>query len=284
VASFLGDHDYAVSAYTGRTDTTARQQAEQDLLANRVKALVATSALGMGFDKPDLGFVIHLGAPQSPIAYYQQIGRAGRAVERAEVILLPGVEDRDIWRYFASLAFPPERVVRQVLAVLAEDGRPRSLPSLETSVELSRGRLEMVLKVLDVDGAVRRVKGGWVATGEPWHYDEERYQHIAAARKPSSRRCSTISAPRAAGWSSCCGSWTIRMPRPVAAATTAPAGRGAPRSPASRWPRRATGCGGRESSCPHGIYGQPGWPGSACPCPASSPPARRLNRAGQLAG
>ncbi len=183
VASFLAEHGHPVAPYTGRTDTTTRAAAEQDLLANRVKALVATSALGMGFDKPDLGFVIHLGAPPSPIAYYQQIGRAGRAVERAEVILMPGIEDRDIWNYFASLAFPPERVVRQVLAALAETNQPRSLPSLETSVELNRSRLEMVLKVLDVDGAVRRVRGGWVATGTPWSYDEERYQHIAAARK-----------------------------------------------------------------------------------------------------
>ena len=82
--------------------------AEDALLANELKALVATSALGMGFDKPDLGFVVHLGAPQSPIAYYQQIGRAGRGVDRADVILLPGREDADIWAYFGSLAFPPE--------------------------------------------------------------------------------------------------------------------------------------------------------------------------------
>jgi ATP-dependent DNA helicase RecQ len=183
VAAFLRARGFAVAAYTGRTDPTEREHAEQDLLANRVKALVATSALGMGFDKPDLGFVIHLGAPPSPIAYYQQIGRAGRAVERAEVLLLPGTEDRDIWAYFASLAFPPERVVRHVLSVLAEAGRPLSLPGIEPLVELSRGRLEMVLKVLDVDGAVRRVRGGWEATGQPWEYDGERYQGIAAARR-----------------------------------------------------------------------------------------------------
>ena len=73
----------------------------------------------MGFDKPDLGFVVHLGAPPSPIAYYQQVGRAGRAVEHAEVLLLPGPEDAAIWRYFASLAFPPEEQVRAVLAALA---------------------------------------------------------------------------------------------------------------------------------------------------------------------
>jgi ATP-dependent DNA helicase RecQ len=183
VAAFLRGSGFTVAAYTGRTDTTEREHAEQDLLANRVKALVATSALGMGFDKPDLGFVIHLGAPQSPIAYYQQIGRAGRAVERAEVILLPGTEDRDIWRYFGSLAFPTERVVRQVLAVLADSDKPLSVAAIEPAVELSRSRLDMVLKVLDVDGAVRRVRGGWLATGQPWDYDEERYRHIAAARK-----------------------------------------------------------------------------------------------------
>jgi ATP-dependent DNA helicase RecQ len=187
VASFLRDRGIEVRSYTGKTDPAERERAEQDLLANRVKALVATSALGMGFDKPDLGFVIHLGAPQSPIAYYQQIGRAGRAVERAEVLLLPGVEDRAIWNYFASLAFPPERVVRQVLTVLTDGGRPMSVAAIEPLVDLSRSRLEMVLKVLDVDGAVRRVRGGWVATGQPWSYDAERYEHIAAARKAEQR-------------------------------------------------------------------------------------------------
>ena len=96
-----------VAAYSGRTDDAERQEAEEELLGNRIKALVATSALGMGFDKPDLGFVVHLGAPPSPIAYYQQVGRAGRAVDSAEVLLLPGVEDGAIWGYFASLAFPP---------------------------------------------------------------------------------------------------------------------------------------------------------------------------------
>ena len=181
VAGFLRDQGYEVAAYSGRTDADERQRAEDDLLANRVKALVATSALGMGFDKPDLGFVVHLGAPSSPIAYYQQIGRAGRGVRRAEALLLPGPEDRDIWRYFASMAFPPEGTVRSILEALAEGGT-LSTAALEPRVELGRSRLEMVLKVLDVDGAVRRVKGGWEATGEPWEYDEQRYSRIAAER------------------------------------------------------------------------------------------------------
>jgi ATP-dependent DNA helicase RecQ len=181
-AAFLRDQGIAVAAYSGKDDQDARLRAEDDLLANRVKALVATSALGMGFDKPDLGFVIHLGAPQSPVAYYQQIGRAGRGVERAEVVLLPGHEDRDIWAYFASLAFPPERQVRAALAALDEAARALSTAALETRVDLSRGRLESMLKVLDVDGAVRRVSGGWESTRQPWAYDAGRYERVAQAR------------------------------------------------------------------------------------------------------
>ncbi|MGE0296021.1 RecQ family ATP-dependent DNA helicase [Pseudonocardia sp.] len=182
VAEFLRERGFPVAAYTGRTEPDERLALEADLLADRVKALVATSALGMGFDKPDLGFVVHLGAPASPISYYQQIGRAGRALERAEVVLLPGAEDRDIWRYFASLAFPPEPVVREVLRVLPSDGA-MSTAGLETRVDLSRTRLEMLLKVLDSDGAVRRVKGGWLRTGEEWTYDTERHRRVAEARR-----------------------------------------------------------------------------------------------------
>ncbi|MEV6906556.1 RecQ family ATP-dependent DNA helicase [Amycolatopsis sp. NPDC051071] len=182
VAGLLTERGYPVAAYTGKTDPADRQAAEDDLLNNNVKALVATSALGMGFDKPDLGFVVHLGAPSSPIAYYQQVGRAGRGVDRAEVILLPGHEDKDIWAYFGSLAFPDELRVTQVLNALAYADRPLSTPALEPFVELSRSRLEMVLKVLDVDGAVRRVKGGWEGTGVEWRYDKERYARVSAAR------------------------------------------------------------------------------------------------------
>ncbi|WP_431928836.1 RecQ family ATP-dependent DNA helicase [Amycolatopsis tucumanensis] len=183
IAEMLRERGFSVTAYTGKTEPADREAAEDDLLANRVKALVATSALGMGFDKPDLGFVVHVGAPSSPIAYYQQVGRAGRGVRRAEVILLPGAEDAEIWRYFSSLAFPDEQRVNQVLNVLAYADRPLSTVALEPMVELSRSRLEMVLKVLDVDGAVRRVKGGWEATGQDWHYERERYERVAEARR-----------------------------------------------------------------------------------------------------
>ena len=116
-----------------------------------MKALVATSALGMGFDKPDLGFVVHLGAPPSPIAYYQQVGRAGRAVEHADVLLLPGREDQAIWSYFASLAFPPPAQAAGG-ARRARRGRP---PAVDAGAG-GEGRAAPLPPRVDAEGARRR--------------------------------------------------------------------------------------------------------------------------------
>ena len=187
VAGYLRERGFSVAAYSGQTEQTERLAAEDDLINNRVKALVATSALGMGFDKPDLGFVIHFGAPASPIAYYQQVGRAGRGVDRAQVILLPGPEDQAIWDYFVSVGFPAEEHVRKALRTLAAEGAPMSTAALETRVELSRSRLETMLKVLDVDGAAKRVRGGWIATGAEWQYDADRYRNVARVRHDEQR-------------------------------------------------------------------------------------------------
>lgn len=181
-AAALAAAGHRVLPYTGRTDLPERVAAEQALLANEVKALVATSALGMGFDKPDLGFVVHLGAPSSPVTYYQQVGRAGRATEAADVLLLPGREDQEIWRYFATNAMPTRQRAASVLDALAASDVPLTVPALESRVELRRGALELLLKVLAVDGAVENRAGGWALTGVDWIYDEERYSRIAAAR------------------------------------------------------------------------------------------------------
>ncbi|WP_314504784.1 DEAD/DEAH box helicase [uncultured Microbacterium sp.] len=181
VARLLRDAGHDVRAYTGQTDAAEREESEALLKGNRVKALVATSALGMGFDKPDLGFVVHIGAPSSPVAYYQQVGRAGRATDNADVLLLPGTEDPDIWRYFATASMPTQDRAERVIAELGD--RPLSTPALEALVDIRRTPLELLLKVLDVDGAVHRVRGGWVSTGRPWTYDAERYERIATARR-----------------------------------------------------------------------------------------------------
>ncbi|WP_430647542.1 RecQ family ATP-dependent DNA helicase [Agromyces sp. GXS1127] len=184
-ARVLRERGHDVRAYTGQTDPEEREESEGMLKRNEVKALIATSALGMGFDKPDLGFVVHLGAPSSPVAYYQQVGRAGRASENADVLLLPGREDPAIWHYFATASMPDEDRARRVIDELSDV--PLSTPALEARVDIRRTPLELLLKVLDVDGAVRRVQGGWVATGAPWTYDAERYRRIAEEREAEQR-------------------------------------------------------------------------------------------------
>lgn len=183
LAELLDRPGRPVKAYTGRTDAEERAELEQALKNNEVKALAATSALGMGFDKPDLGFVVHLGAPSSPIAYYQQVGRAGRATDSADVLLLPGREDRAIWDYFATASMPTEDAADQVIAALSDADAPLSIPALETRVEVRRSQLELLLKVLAVEGAGENVRGGWAATGRPWTYDAARYATVAKARQ-----------------------------------------------------------------------------------------------------
>jgi ATP-dependent DNA helicase RecQ len=183
VAIWLRANGVEAVAYSGRTDPAERVEIEDALRANRVKVVAATSALGMGFDKPELAFVVHFQSPDSPVTYYQQIGRAGRALDRAEVVLLCGAEDRSIWEWFASTAFPPRDQVATVLGALEAAGGPMSTALLEEVANLSRTRLELMLKVLDVEGAVRRIPRGWERTDAPWTYDAGRHQRVAAARK-----------------------------------------------------------------------------------------------------
>lgn len=187
IAQTLRTAGHDVLAYTGKTDVDERTAAEQALKENKIKALVATSALGMGFDKPDLGFVVHVGAPSSSVAYYQQVGRAGRGINMgtADVLLLPGREDKHIWEYFATASMPTRENAESVLAAVAQrtqEGKPATLPSLEPLVDVKRSSLDLLLKVLAVDGAVQRVDKGWVTTGATWVYDSARYARVAENR------------------------------------------------------------------------------------------------------
>src|SRR3954470_11473451 len=178
VAEWLRSRDIGAIAYSGEVSDEDRVEAEDRLLRNDVKAVVATSALGMGYDKPDLGFVVHYQAPASAIAYYQQVGRAGRGVDEAQVVLLRGHEDRRIQDFFIETAFPPRALVEQVLGAL-----PATITGIQAEVNLGKTRIEALLKVLDVEGAVRREGSQWALTGEPWVYDEERYAQVTALRR-----------------------------------------------------------------------------------------------------
>ncbi len=263
VTAFLRAQGHEVGSYTGRTEHAEREAAEADLLANRVKALVATSALGMGFDKPDLGFVVHLGSPSSPIAYYQQVGRAGRGVEHAEVLLLPGPEDEAIWRYFASLSFPAEEQVRRTLEVLASSERPLSLPALEPQVDLRRSRLGRCSRcwTWTAQSAGSAVAG--LPQGSPGRTTRRGTPGWPVSGSPSSRRCASTPRPPNAGWSSCADSWTTSLRRRAAAATTARAPGSIPTSPTRCLRRRAVNSPGPEWRWSRGRCGRRDFPRSA---------------------
>jgi len=128
-----------------------RKSLEKKLLRNEIKVLVATSALGMGFDKPDLGFVIHYQAPGSIISYYQQVGRAGRAIDEAYGILLSGHEDDDIHEFFRSSSFPTPDVVQVILSTLEESDNGLSSIDLQKKLNLSQGEVAKTLKYLSVE-------------------------------------------------------------------------------------------------------------------------------------
>jgi ATP-dependent DNA helicase RecQ len=183
VAGWLRQNGIEAAAYHAQLpDGVSREDLERRLLRNEIKALVATVALGMGFDKPDLGFVIHYQRPGSLIAYYQQIGRAGRSVPQAYAVLLNGREDDAIQDYFIRSAFPDADTFRAVLdAVEASDSV--SLDELQQAMNLRRGRLQQCLKLLEVDQAIVKQGARFFRTANPWVPDNERSDRVTAARR-----------------------------------------------------------------------------------------------------
>ena len=160
VADWLHSQGIDIEAYTGQMEAEERERLEQDLLHNRVKALVATVALGMGFDKPDLGFVIHYQTPGSVVAYYQQVGRAGRDGENAYGVLLSGEEETDITGYFITTAFPTRGEAEEVIGALMKAPEGLSNYQLQRQVNLSEGRIERTMKLLSLESPPPIVKDG----------------------------------------------------------------------------------------------------------------------------
>jgi len=181
VADWLQRCGIAARPYHADLDPKERIISEQQLLNNELKALVATVALGMGFDKPDLGFVIHFQRPGSTVAYYQQVGRAGRAIDSAYGILLSGVEDDDIQEYFIKTAFPPLEVISGVAKALEKAGT-LTLEQLSAELNFHWGAMEKALKLLEVDGAVRHEKSGYTRTLNPWQPDAARFEQVTRHR------------------------------------------------------------------------------------------------------
>lgn len=190
VAEWLQTRGIDAAPYWGALDGDARESLERRLLANEIKALVATSALGMGFDKPDLGFVIHFQRPGSVVHYYQQVGRAGRALDEAYGVLLGGAEDQEIADYFVKMAFPPEEHVKDILTALAEAEDGLSIPMLEQRVNLSRGQIDKALKSLAVQtpAPVARENGRWYRSAVVYEPDLEMVRRLTRLRQQEQMR------------------------------------------------------------------------------------------------
>lgn len=186
VAGWLQRKGFKAEAYhAGEDDNTDRATLEQAFLNNEIRILVATVALGMGFDKPDIDFVIHFQRPGSVVAYYQQVGRAGRAIDKSYGILLSGVEDDDIQNYFIESAFPPLPVFENILKTL-ENSEGMSINEILAHVNTTWSMAEKTLKLLEVDGAVGQTYDRTVRyfrTPNRWKPDIERINRVLDLRR-----------------------------------------------------------------------------------------------------
>ncbi len=184
VAQWLQSQGINAEAYSGKLENSKRERLEQALINNEVQALVATVALGMGFDKPDLGFVIHFQKPNSVVAYYQQVGRAGRAIDRAYGILLSGSEDQEIHQHFIDTAFPSAKIMLTILETL-EENEQLSRRELLDKINIQKSTAEKALKLLEVDGAIGVTddrQRRFFRTPNPWKPNSERVQEITNLR------------------------------------------------------------------------------------------------------
>lgn len=195
VAEWLKKKGINAEAYNADLDSEERIRLENALIGNKIKALVATVALGMGFDKPDIGFVIHYQRPGSAIAYYQQVGRAGRAIDGAYGVLLSGKEDDDIQNYFIDAAFPPEDEMKDILKIIADSENGETINEIQEHINISRGGIAKILKLLEIDGAVAvekipRKAARYMRTLADWTLDSERILRVTEQRRSEMERMS----------------------------------------------------------------------------------------------
>jgi len=190
VAEWLPQHGYDVKAYHGGLDTEKRQKREQMLLDNEVDALVATNALGMGFDKPDLKYVIHFQRPQNLIRYYQEIGRAGRDLDTAHAVVLSGSDDDDTAEYFIDSSFPNADNFEGVLSTI--EAASDSLSKWDIRKKSDASQVSRCLQMLEVDGAIERTDDGYVRTANQWEYKTEKFEKITEQRYAELQRIQTF--------------------------------------------------------------------------------------------
>ncbi len=180
VAAWLRKQDISAKAYHADMENDERERLERGFKENQIKALVATTALGMGYDKPDVGFVVHFQRPGSVISYYQQVGRAGRNLKTAIGVLLEGGEDDDITSWFIEQAFPAAQVFESVKRELQSG--PRSVRDIASHLNFRFRKIQQAVDLMDVEGAVQPADGGWELVKPEWCYDWERSHAITLRR------------------------------------------------------------------------------------------------------
>jgi len=187
VSSWLMQQGVSVDSYHGSVDSALREDLEARLSTGDLKVIVATSALGMGYDNPRIGFVVHYQSPGSVVHYYQQVGRAGRVLDNSVGVLLRGTEDSAIIEWFIDSAFPSEEDSAAILGLFTDTDRPISIRQIQAEVNLKFGQIESALKQLDVGGFVRRI--GWQlyeATLKTYAYPHEKIEALNTIRRAES--------------------------------------------------------------------------------------------------
>lgn len=233
VSDWLNSQGISARAYSSKSKE--REKLEELLLSDDIKALVATSALGMGYDKPNLGFVVHYQRPGSVVHYYQQVGRAGRALDEAYGIMLSGAEDEDITNYFIRSAFPPEGHITEVLAALESSENGLSVAQIEQKVNLPKGKIDKVLKILSVEtpSPIAKIERKWYATPVEYRLDTEKVARLLNIRKQEQKRMSDyadsetclmnfLAAELDNPQSSPCGQCAVCIGRPLVSETVSP--------------------------------------------------------------
>lgn len=182
VATFLQSNGVSAVAYHSGIDEQMNQDTEERFRRNEIKAIVATIKLGMGYDKDDISFVIHFQMPANIVSYYQQIGRAGRNIPKADVFLMTGKEDETILDYFIRTAFPSQEEMDSVMAyVRKEEGA--SVPALQSALNMRLQRITNTLMFLWNEGYVFKDGPKYYASPKPYVYQGDHYEEIKAIRR-----------------------------------------------------------------------------------------------------
>ena len=185
LAEFLKKNKVSAAAYysrDGEEGENLNHEIEEKFRTNKLKVIVATIKLGMGYDKGDIAFVIHYQMPSNIVSYYQQIGRAGRNIDKAYIFLMYGKEDEEILNYFINTAFPTEQETKKIVDYIGDRDGVR-IGQIVSAMNIRKSRIDKALAFLINDGFIRKDKGTYYITPKKFVYDREHYDAVTAIRK-----------------------------------------------------------------------------------------------------